>query len=339
MQRAAVLTKRVLESVNRGEFEKSDATPVTVADFAVQALLISVIHAAYPSDQVVGEENASALREDSALRQRVWELVATTCLDDQDSEALLARPGSVEDMLEIIDIGSRGTGDAGGRVWILDPIDGTTTFLRGEQYAISLALVEDGKEIVGVLGCPKLDISTGRVSESIVDRQGLGIMLSAVRGQGATMRPIGTGPLLPAAVIPTLDDGPRDLKDVHIVDSSQSSKWWHEKVREFAQRVGATYPGTDLWSSHMRYVALVVGGGDVQLRIPKQPAASAYVWDHAGMQLIFTEAGGKITDLDGKDIDFSAGRELANNRGIVAAKRGIHSRILQVVNEVLLEDI
>jgi 3'(2'), 5'-bisphosphate nucleotidase len=157
-----------------------------------------------------------------------------------------------------------------------------------------------------------------------------------VRDQGTAIRPIGTGNTLqPAKPIPKLDDGPADLKDLHIVDSEQSPAWWHEKVRELAQRVGAAYPGTDLWSSHMRYVALVVGGADVQLRIPKQPPAAAYVWDHAGIQLIFTEAGGVVTDLDGKAIDFSAGRDLANNRGIVAAKRGVHARILQLANEVL----
>lgn len=353
VQRAALLTEGVLRSVNRGEFQKADATPVTVADFAAQALLISAVRGAFPTDRVVGEEDATALRKDAALCRRVWELVvaaaataaAATSPDHHGdgggggAAAVLARPASVEEMLDLIDLGGRGAGGASGRVWMLDPIDGTATFLRGQQYAISLALVVDGSEMVGVLGCPRLDLSTGRVSELVVDQHGLGLMLSAVRGQGATIRPIGTGCLLlPATAIPPLDDGPEALKDVHIVDSSQSRAWWHEKVCELAQRIGATYPGTNLWSSHMRYVAVIVGGGDVQLRIPRQPTAPAYVWDHAGAQLIFTEAGGKITDLDGRAIDFTAGRELANNRGVVAAKRGVHSRILEVVNEMLGED-
>ncbi|KAE9363862.1 carbohydrate phosphatase [Stipitochalara longipes BDJ] len=336
VQRAAILTKKVLSSVNRGEFEKTDATPVTIADFAAQALLISAIRGAFPSDRFVGEENADALRDNASLRQRVWDLVASTHLDD--SKLRLDSPASVEDMLEIIDLGGRGTGGPEGRIWMLDPIDGTATFLRGEQYAISLALIEDGKEKVGVLGCPNLSLQNGKVQETVVDERGYGLMLSAIIGQGATIRPIGTGSLRPATRIERLGEGPIDLKDLHFVDSSQSNTWWHEKVGEVAGRVDAAYPGTEVWSSHMRYVALIVGGADVQLRIPRSLTTHIYVWDHAGIQLIFTEVGGKITDLNGKDIDFGTGRELANNWGIIAAKHGVHSRILTVVNEMLHEN-
>jgi 3'(2'), 5'-bisphosphate nucleotidase len=42
------------------------------------------------------------------------------------------------------------------RYWTLDPIDGTKGFLRGDQYAIALALVEHGEVVLGVLGCPNL---------------------------------------------------------------------------------------------------------------------------------------------------------------------------------------
>lgn len=36
-------------------------------------------------------------------------------------------------------------------------------------------------------------------------------------------------------------------------------------------------------------------------------------WDHAGGVLIFEEAGGKVTDLDGKAIDFSKGRKMSDS--------------------------
>jgi 3'-phosphoadenosine 5'-phosphosulfate (PAPS) 3'-phosphatase len=58
-------------------------------------------------------------------------------------------------MLGVIDLGAGS--DAGrGRVWVFDPVDGTATFLRGNQYAICLALLEDGQEKIRVLGCPNL---------------------------------------------------------------------------------------------------------------------------------------------------------------------------------------
>ena len=50
-------------------------------------------------------------------------------------------------------------GAAHGRHWTLDPIDGTKGFLRGEQYAVCLALIEDGEVVLGVLGCPHLPVS------------------------------------------------------------------------------------------------------------------------------------------------------------------------------------
>jgi hypothetical protein len=55
----------------------------------------------------------------------------------------------------------------------------------------------------------------------------------------------------------------------------------------------ASWPGTDVWSSQMRYVALIVGGADVMVHIPVKKDKRSYVWDYAGGHLIFREAGGK----------------------------------------------
>jgi 3'(2'), 5'-bisphosphate nucleotidase len=45
---------------------------------------------------------------------------------------------------------------AAERYWVMDPVDGTKGFLRGDQYAVALALVERGEVVLGVLGCPNL---------------------------------------------------------------------------------------------------------------------------------------------------------------------------------------
>ena len=37
---------------------------------------------------------------------------------------------------------------------MLDPVDGTLGFIRGDQYAVALALLEDEKVVIRVLGCP-----------------------------------------------------------------------------------------------------------------------------------------------------------------------------------------
>lgn len=72
--------------------------------------------------------------------------------------------------------------DAG--MWVIDPIDGTKGFLRGEQYAICLALIVDSVVQLGVLGCPNLPISPSNPSA------GRGVIVLAVRGQGAAQASI-----------------------------------------------------------------------------------------------------------------------------------------------------
>lgn len=66
-------------------------------------------------------------------------------------------------------------------IWALDPIDGTKGFLRGDQYAVCLALMVDGKVQAGALGCPNLPVDPANPDGE------KGIMLSVERGRGATI--------------------------------------------------------------------------------------------------------------------------------------------------------
>ena len=68
----------------------------------------------------------------------------------------LEAPSRPLDMREVLNAISRcnSRGGKSGRFWVLDPVDGTLGFVRGDQYAIALALIEDGEPVIGVLGCP-----------------------------------------------------------------------------------------------------------------------------------------------------------------------------------------
>jgi myo-inositol-1(or 4)-monophosphatase len=67
-------------------------------------------------------------------------------------------------------IGEEQGGDAGPRVWILDPIDGTANYARGiPHYCVSIAYLEDGVPAVGILYDPSHDW-----------------LYAGARGQGAT---------------------------------------------------------------------------------------------------------------------------------------------------------
>lgn len=335
VQRASLATKKVLAAIDQGALSKDDSSPVTIADFAAQALLISAIHHNFPSDTFVGEEAADLLRENPSIQSQVWDLVTSTHLNDPESESLLSTPKAASEMLDVIDLGC-GAGGREGRVWVLDPVDGTAAFMRGQQYAVNLALLEDGEEKIGVLGCPNLNLDGGKVRGDCVDKEGYGLMLSAVRGQGSVTRPISSGALQPASKIQKLSDGAgkRELCWIDCVASTTNDL---EKSRKIAERLGASWPGTDLWSSLMRYVALTVGGDNIHVHIPKKRTRKMPVWDHAGGHLIFQEVGGKMTDLNGKEFDFGMGRSLDGNYGRIAAPPGLHSEIAKMAEELSAE--
>jgi 3'(2'), 5'-bisphosphate nucleotidase len=338
--RAALLTKTVQASVK--EITKDDKSPVTVADFAAQALMISALQAAFPDDGFVGEEAAGA---DPQLAATIFHLVNSTPAMPGPEGKDLAKPRSVNEMLQLINLGGLGRGRRGhGRFWVMDPVDGTKTFLRGQQYAISLSLLdENAREILGVLCCPNLRLTDehGLVEESSVDTKGLGIMLSAVRGKGASVRYL-TGVSSANMTLPEAHrirplPPPETPEQLRFVDCRKSPASDHGITAELACRLGATYPGTEVWSSHMRYAAMIIGGGDILVRVPK--AGSNFrtcIWDHAGSQLIFAEAGGTVTDLDGKAMDFGAGRELTNNRGMIIVRgETLHKRVLEELTRLL----
>jgi 3'(2'), 5'-bisphosphate nucleotidase len=58
-------------------------------------------------------------------------------------------------------------------------------------------------------------------------------------------------------------------------------------------------------------------------------------WDHAGGMLLFEEAGGKITDLDGKDINLSCGKNISENFGFVAAPSNVHAEIREASRQIM----
>ena len=75
--------------------------------------------------------SAEALRNDPALPESVRGFVSSTKLDDTESEKLLSPLASQEEMFDVVDLGA-GSNAGRGRVWVLESIDGTATFLRGD---------------------------------------------------------------------------------------------------------------------------------------------------------------------------------------------------------------
>ena len=336
VQRATILTKQVFHSHAKGTLSKSDASPVTIGDFGAQALIIAAIKHNFPNDEVVGEEESKDLRENSELRQTVWDLVRNAKLDDSSAEAQLGGAISSEsDMLSIIDAGNS-AGGAKGRIWALDPIDGTKGFLRGGQYAVCLALMVDGQVQVGVLGCPNLPIDdaaplAAHLGANATD-EGAGVLFGAIAGAGATSRPLSRGALTSST--PIHMSAISDLSAATFCESVEAAHSSHSDQAQIAQRLGITKASVRM-DSQAKYASIARGAGDIYLRLPVKKDYQEKIWDHAAGDLIVREAGGEVTDALGKRLDFSIGRTLAGNKGVVAAPKQVHAKVLEAVMAVL----
>lgn len=356
---ASLLTKSVLRSLkNHVSAEtKADDSPVTIADFAAQAVIISALQAVYPSDKFIGEESADALRQNESLAERVWELVlrARTLADAWESQSsdvqhvrrqestALTFPTSKEEMLDVIDLGTNSS-TAEGRVWVLDPVDGTATFMEGKQYAVCLCLLVDGVQQIGVIGCPNLafdvhsPLGQTRIHEGHVDEAGYGVVLSAVKGHGTFVRSLRASGFGDAQRVDLQQVAAREMSALNFVETTLGKTSLSQPEHcAVAETLEAKWPGTVIWSQQMKHVALALGATDVMVRLPKGKERFTYVWDHAGGHLLFQEAGGIIKDLDGGDIDFAQGRRIEGDRnfGMVAAMPWAFDQVNQAVKQVL----
>ncbi|KAK4666066.1 3'(2'),5'-bisphosphate nucleotidase [Podospora pseudopauciseta] len=337
VQRASILTKRVFHETSKGTVSKDDASPVTIGDFGAQALIISALKHNFPHDEIVAEEEATELRANPPLRDQIWELVRTTSLDDVAAEGLLG--GGIKDadaMLDIIDQGNSKGGKV-GRVWTIDPIDGTKGFLRGGQYAVCLALLEDGDVKVGAIGCPNLPVDdaaplTADIGANATDDEGRGVLFSAVIGQGATSRPLKAGALAEGRSISMKPL--TDMSNASFCESVEAGHSNQSESAQIAQKLGITKQSVRM-DSQAKYGSIARGAGDIYLRLPTSKTYQEKIWDHAAGDLIVREAGGQVTDIKGNRLNFGVGRTLATNSGVIAAPKAVHSQVLSVVQEVL----
>ncbi len=305
VREAAQVTRAVQHRIGEGGATKSDASPVTVADFASQAVVGAVLHAADATTALLAEEDPGFLREreQAAFAARV----------QQEVDAV--RPGTaVLATLEKVR-----TVEARAVYWILDPIDGTKGFVRGMHYAIALARIEAGNVVQAVLACPKVACGDDE-----------GTLMWAIRGEGAWQAPLfSEGPAQRMHV--TRGHSVHDLRFCESFEKAHSA---HGHSAQAAARLGVRAEPVRL-DSQAKYGLVARGDAEVYLRIPKQADYVEKAWDHAAGMLVVQEAGGHVTDLDGKPLDVSGGALLQHNRGILASDGAFHQAVLDAVAAVL----
>jgi len=299
--------------VSKETLAKKDRSPVTVADFGAQALINHILHEEFPEIPMVGEEDASRLREpeQKAVLDRVVGFV-------QEIRSDLTS----EKVLDAID-GGKHPGGSQGRHWVLDPVDGTKGFLRNEQYAVALGLIEDGKVVLGVLGCPNLPVDLDD------PEAGIGCIFIAVRGGGAVQRRIGS-----EEETPVKTDHLHDLRSVRVCESVESGHSSHNDSTKIMELLGIRREPYRI-DSQCKYAAVARGDVSAYLRLPTGMGYEERIWDHAAGSIVVEEAGGMVTDLRGRPLDFSLGRTLRENRGVIVTNGRIHEHVLEACRAVV----
>ncbi len=311
---AGALCRAGQSSIDTAVLRKEDRSPVTVADFGSQAIVCRALRQAFPDDPVVAEEDATALREPAQLS--ILEQVTARVAAEFPEEKI-----DHESVCQWIDAGNAEGGHR--RFWTLDPIDGTKGFLRGDQYAVALALIEDGDAQVAVLGCPNLapaGVESG------------GSMLWAVRGGGAWEAPLG-GPKTDSEAAEPKEVRISDAvqgSDARLTESVESRHSSHSEASQVSERLGIITEPLRL-DSQVKYAVVARGEAEIYLRLLTVDTYREKIWDHAAGALIVSEAGGRVTDRRGRPLDFTAGVHLGPHEDIVATNGRLHDAVLEAL--------
>jgi 3'(2'), 5'-bisphosphate nucleotidase len=313
VRQAALLVQQVQAELVTPALTKDDHSPVTVADFAAQAAVGRLLSRTFPDDALVAEEDSRTLR-----RKDGGEALS---LVTQFAGRL--EPGSdAERVCAWIDYNRV---DSASRFWTLDPIDGTKGFLRGDQYATALALVVDGQVQIGALGCPNLEDGYRP------DLEGVGSLVIAARGQGTWVASLAA----PERYERLRVSERSQPKEARILRSFEAGHTNVDQIDEFARALGVQAAPLRM-DSQAKYALLAAGKGDILLRLlsPERPDYKEKIWDQAAGSLVLEEAGGSITDLAGQPLDFTTGRSLQNNRGILASNGRYHRLALNALTAI-----
>jgi 3'(2'), 5'-bisphosphate nucleotidase len=185
------------------------------------------------------------------------------------------------------------------RCWILDPLDSTSSFIRdGQHYGIILGLTLDGRPEVGMTYKPEL-----------------GEIYFAVKGEGAWRAFAGAEPA-----------------DTRVLPIKVSSETRLNLILSHGRQTPALHAmlqrlGNPTWNRM---------NGSLKINEVARGEYSAFVsprenpmnlWDLAATQVILEEAGGKLTDLAGRPLDYRA-EDPQVTVGIIASNGVVHGNIL-----------
>ncbi|MDB5050161.1 MAG: putative phosphatase [Fibrobacteres bacterium] len=186
------------------------------------------------------------------------------------------------------------------RCWILDPLDSTSSYIRnGQHYGVILALAIQGRPEVGMTYKPEL-----------------GEIYFAVKGEGAFRAFVASDPDL-IEVIPVRVSG--ETKPNLITSHGRLSPGLNDILRQLGN------PPSHRMNGSLKINEVARGAYTAFVSPAQNPMA---LWDMGATQLILEEAGGRLTDLQGRRLDFRAPNPILTE-GIIASNGVTHAALLE----------
>lgn len=192
-------------------------------------------------------------------------------------------------------------GGAGGRTWIVDPLDGTADFVgRTGEFTIMIALASGGRPVAGVINCPAAD-------------GGRGVAYVAESGRGAfRMRAGRPWERIAASETGALRGATAVVSRNHLTDRERGML----DSLGVARREGV--------GSSLKACRIAEGSADVYLTYTDR----MHVWDTAASECILAEAGGSMTDMEGAPLRYG-GPGTRHGRGVLATNGRLHGAVLR----------
>ncbi|MBK8809258.1 MAG: 3'(2'),5'-bisphosphate nucleotidase CysQ [Acidobacteria bacterium] len=190
------------------------------------------------------------------------------------------------------------------RVWMIDPLDGTAGFIKRDgDFAVQIGLVEDRKPVLGVVFLPNEDT-----------------LLFAAKDSGAFRTVDGGSPQRLEV------SGQRHLSRITMAASrNHYSKRMSRVVDEFrvAREVRRGSVGLKVG---------LIAAREADLYIHLSPRTKQ--WDTCAPEIILEEAGGRLTDIFGREIKYNT-RDIQNHNGILASNGALHSKSVDRLKPLL----
>lgn len=318
---------------------KDDRSPVTIADFAAQALIVHSLRERLGNVRMVAEETSTFLRRPERVldmaavvgaARGAWpEATEESVLEAIDS-AFLSPGGTPTSQSGSLWHGDRGAGYGMEGFWTLDPIDGTKGFVRGQQYAVCLAYIESGVPVVAVMGCPNL---ARDLSAPVDEPDPVGSMYFSIKGGGVYETGCSGDPDIDGAPIRLTRLEHDTAQPFTLCEAVEVGRRDSDAAAAVAVALGGC-AGVLRLDSQCKYAVVARGQADAFVRMPNKNGRGDWIWDHAPGALIAAEAGCAVTDVDANQYDFSAGSVISRNRGTVAAPPRLHGRIIGAIAEL-----